>query len=226
MIIVLSLSGLLFFWAVFCCLGALTGVVKLCGTLQSKLFRSQEGIEPLFGGNLILTITVCTLCLAGVQVSLYNHAEPFAALGLSILWSLTVTAGLIDGKRHIIPNELVITGIILRLILWLGEFLYTGQCGAAMTSQILGGALGFGLLTAAALLSRGGLGMGDAKLMGIIGLMAGVLGAYSTLFAGLLVSLCVSVYGLVRKKWGRKTAIPFGPCLAAGYTLTLLLLSY
>ena len=75
-------------------------------------------------------------------------------------------------------------------------------------------------------ITKGALGFGDVKLFGIIGLISGGFCTYSTLLVSLLVSVVVSVIGLIRKKIGRKDAIPFGPCIAIGYLVVIFLASY
>jgi len=68
-----------------------------------------------------------------------------------------------------------------------------------------------------------GLGMGDVKLLGAMGVL---LGAYGTLFAVLVASIVgsiVALYLLARKRVNMKTKIPFGPFLALGTFVSLYL---
>ena len=81
------------------------------------------------------------------------------------------------------------------------------------------GALAYGgLFMLIALIAPRGLGMGDVKLTALIGLMMGALGLrYVAVAAGVAV-LLGGLGGLVAllAGRGRKSAIPFGPFLAAG----------
>ena len=67
--------------------------------------------------------------------------------------------------------------------------------------------------------SRGGMGDGDVRLSPLLGAYLGWLGlAYVPvgLFLGFLFGAIVGVAAMVIGRAGRKTAIPFGPFLAAG----------
>jgi leader peptidase (prepilin peptidase) / N-methyltransferase len=85
---------------------------------------------------------------------------------------------------------------------------------------VAGGLLGFLFLLLLAILSKGGIGGGDIKLMGVLGLMLGLQGIYLTLMIASVVGVLVGMVGLLTKKYNRKTAIPFGPYLAVGALVT------
>lgn len=71
-----------------------------------------------------------------------------------------------------------------------------------------------------------GLGLGDVKLLGLIGLLLGWFGwgvLMAGVFLGLLTGALVSVVLLVSRRAGWRTAIPFGPPLLAGAVLALAL---
>jgi leader peptidase (prepilin peptidase) / N-methyltransferase len=81
----------------------------------------------------------------------------------------------------------------------------------------LGGALlGFFFLFLVAVISKGSVGGGDIKLMGVLGLVLGFQGAYLALVVAAISGAVVGTIGLVMRKYTRKTAIPFGPYLALG----------
>jgi leader peptidase (prepilin peptidase) / N-methyltransferase len=85
---------------------------------------------------------------------------------------------------------------------------------------VTGSLLGFLFLMVLAILSKGGIGGGDIKLMGVLGLVLGFQGAYLTLMISSIVGVLVAIIGLITKKYNRKTAIPFGPYLAVGALVT------
>ncbi len=68
-----------------------------------------------------------------------------------------------------------------------------------------------------------GMGLGDVKLMAVIGAFLGWQGAFSSL---LLASIGGAFIGAIlawRSERGLKTALPFGVCLGVAALLTLLL---
>ncbi|HLB22136.1 MAG TPA: prepilin peptidase, partial [Solirubrobacteraceae bacterium] len=83
--------------------------------------------------------------------------------------------------------------------------------------RLIAAAAAGGFLLLAALAYPGGMGMGDVKLAGVMGLFLGRAVAPAILI-GLLVGVLVGVLVIARKGVGagRKTAVPFGPFLALG----------
>jgi leader peptidase (prepilin peptidase)/N-methyltransferase len=69
-----------------------------------------------------------------------------------------------------------------------------------------------------------GMGYGDVKLAGLLGLYLGWLGWGPVLvgtFTGFLLGGLVGVALLVTRRAGRRTAIPFGPFMLGGAMLAL-----
>jgi len=70
-----------------------------------------------------------------------------------------------------------------------------------------------------ALVKPGGMGFGDVKLAGVIGLFLGWIGVGSVvvgLFSAFLLGGLFSIGLLVLRKAGRKSGIPFGPWMLIG----------
>ncbi|GHS95244.1 prepilin peptidase [Synergistales bacterium] len=93
----------------------------------------------------------------------------------------------------------------------------------AVIDGLIGVAVGFGVFALIIIVSRGGMGWGDACLMGGAGALFGwkltLLAFYLGCFAG-----AVGVFYLLwrgRVKWGRGDAMPFVPYLAAGALLAM-----
>ena len=86
----------------------------------------------------------------------------------------------------------------------------------------IGGALLFVFFTVLATAHPAGMGFGDVKLAGLIGLVLGYLSWPALLlgcFAGFLLG---GVAGLALIRRGRDTVIPYGPFLIAGALLGIL----
>lgn len=66
------------------------------------------------------------------------------------------------------------------------------------------------------------MGLGDVKLMAIIGAFLGWQGAVGTLLMGSIGGAVVGVILAWRSQRGMKTALPFGVCLGAAALLILL----
>ena len=128
--------------------------------------------------------------------------------------ALFVPIFFIDLREGIIPDVIVFPGMALALGLALLE-------GRAIPA-LVGGGVGFGLLLAIYLLARGGMGLGDVKLVGLLGLINGwPLVLVALLLAFVSWGLLASVFLALRLK-GRKAPIPFGPFLVGGSFVALL----
>jgi len=144
-----------------------------------------------------------------------------AGFHIDLLWQLPLVAALlaaaaIDLEHRIIPNRLVIP-----MALWGGATALALRSGELAELAIAGGGA-FLFLLAAALVSPAGMGMGDVKLAGAMGLYLGA----SILPAMFIAFLAGSLVGIgviaVKGGAGRKTGVPFGPFLAVGGIVGLL----
>jgi leader peptidase (prepilin peptidase) / N-methyltransferase len=131
-------------------------------------------------------------------------------LGL-LLAALLVPITLIDFDHRIIPNKLTGLGAIVALVVILAL-----QRDFLLEALIAGAAAG-GFFFLAALLYPRGMGMGDVKLAGMLGLYLGRAVA-PAVFIALIAGVVVGAVIIARKGAveGRKTAVPFGPFLALG----------
>jgi leader peptidase (prepilin peptidase)/N-methyltransferase len=90
-----------------------------------------------------------------------------------------------------------------------------------LSGALIGLFTGGAIFYAIAVLSRGGMGGGDIKMMAMVGAFMGWKSTLLTTFAGSLLGSCVGIFLMVVKGKGRKTKIPFGPFLAAGTLISL-----
>ncbi len=142
--------------------------------------------------------------------------DTYLAVVMAVFMGLLMAMALTDLRSRLIPNAVAYPSLVV--------FPIALAAGAAMGSGIdlVGALLGFlafgGGLLALAVAVPGGMGMGDVKLAALIGLVLG-----SRSLAAVAVALGVAVltggiWGLASLAAGRsrKSAMPFGPFLAAG----------
>jgi leader peptidase (prepilin peptidase) / N-methyltransferase len=136
-------------------------------------------------------------------------------LGL-VFCAVLVVVTLTDLEQRIIPNRVVAAGAIACIaIAAIGD-------PSSLGDRLIAAAVGGGVMFVIALAYPRGLGMGDAKLVGMMGIYLG-----SALAPAVLVGLLAgSVVGVVMIARGgpeaRKHQIPFGPFLALGGVVGLL----
>lgn len=133
-----------------------------------------------------------------------------------ILYSLLIIIIFIDLEHQIIPNRLV--GLFFA---W--SFLWQIFLPELTWRNALGGtALGGGVLLVIALVSKGGMGGGDVKLMAAAGLYLGTSMTALALFTGFLAGALTGIILILLRLKTRKDYIPFGPFLALGIILASL----
>jgi leader peptidase (prepilin peptidase) / N-methyltransferase len=131
-------------------------------------------------------------------------------LGLMLVTAL-VPITLIDLDHRIIPNKITGPAAIAALVAIVAldrDFLVESVVAAVAAG-------GFFLI--AAMLYPRGMGMGDVKLAGVLGLYLGRAVA-PAVFIALIGGVVIGAAVIARKgaKEGRKTAVPFGPFLSLG----------
>jgi leader peptidase (prepilin peptidase)/N-methyltransferase len=124
---------------------------------------------------------------------------------------LLVPITLIDLEHHIIPNVLSAIGALAAFALVVA--FQTDD----LTEHIIAALAAGGFFLIAALVYPAGMGMGDVKLAGVMGLFLGRAVA-PAIFAALIAGTIVGAVVIARfgTKDGRKKGIPFGPWLAFG----------
>ena len=189
----------------------------------------------------------CRLCKEKISFK-YPFVEFFnAVLYVVVLWrfgsdfswplliyliflSSLLVITFIDIEHQIIPNRITLPGIPLALIFGAtilpDPFSRADSLGfiASITGVLLGGGLFYiiGLL-GSVVFKKDAMGGGDVKMMAMVGGFLGWKGVILTTFLGSLLGsiIGISLIMVKGKKWGSK--IPFGPYLASGAVLSLIL---
>ena len=174
----------------------------------------------------VFLVELVTGALFGMTAHLYRLT---ALTGVIVAYgSLLILMSGIDLEHMIIPDKLVIPGVVLAFAA--AHFGPVGDeraLGDTFVSAALGGALGMGMMLAiyiAAFLvyrSNVGFGFGDVKLGLLIGLITGfpeVLVWFAFVGGGL-----IAVFLLPLGLRGRREAIPYRPFLALGAIVTMMI---
>jgi len=164
-------------------------------------------------------------------------------LAFLVLTGILITITFIDIDYQIIPDPIMIFGLVTGIIFIVLRF--TPEMGAPLLDNIKSGFLGMlcgaGPLIIVNLLSlliikRAGIGGGDIKLMGVVGLFLGVKNILLALVLGIVIAGLFSVFVLRKRKKEENKAektkkesggmslheIPFGPYLAIGCFASML----
>jgi leader peptidase (prepilin peptidase)/N-methyltransferase len=134
-----------------------------------------------------------------------------------IITSLLITISFIDFRHYIIPDvlniTLLITVVIFRIVIWNGNIL----------DPVLGLVAGGGLFLLIHLLTKGrGMGLGDVKLIAVLGLYFGLAETMVTVVLSFIIGAVIMMVLLLTKIKKRKDQIPFGPYIALAAYFTML----
>jgi len=178
--------------------------------LRGRCRSCSEAISPRYPAVEAGTALLCAL------VVLAEGPEWRALLGIAFVL-LLVPIALIDLDTFTIPNKLTGPGALIAVALV--ALFAPGELPEHLIAAVAAG----GFLFVAWLVYPAGMGMGDVKLAGMMGLFLGR-GVGPAMFAGLLAgalvgSVIIARLGVAR---GRKTKVPFGPYLCFGGLVGLL----
>ncbi|WP_447974861.1 prepilin peptidase [Nitrospira sp. Kam-Ns4a] len=177
----------------------------------------------------------CRACRAPIPLR-YPIVEGLNGLGYAvILWwfgpgwpaviyaawcSALLVVAAIDLSHQIIPNVITLPGIVLGF-LCAATLLPVGAADSLL-GIVLGYGLPWGLARAyRALRGKEGMGLGDAKLLAMIGAFLGWQPVLLTIMVGALTGSVVGLTLIALRVLRRDQYIPFGPFLALGALIAL-----
>jgi leader peptidase (prepilin peptidase) / N-methyltransferase len=177
--------------------------------LRGRCRNCSARISPRYP---LIEASAALLCVGAV---ISHSSATGIALSISLVL-IVLPVAVIDLEHRIIPNKITAPGAVLAVVL--GSALDPG----GEPTRLIAGAAAAGFLLVAALAYPGGMGMGDVKLAGVIGLLLGK-SVIPAILIALLTGVVVGMIVMARKgvRDGRKTAVPFGPFLALGATVCI-----
>jgi leader peptidase (prepilin peptidase)/N-methyltransferase len=191
-----------------------------CRYCKGRISPRYMIVELLTAGLFVLMLHRSIALHQGLYYAALEVARTFIFVGLLIAISF------IDLEFTIIPNKLIYLGLPIGLLLAISEAII-GRDFVPLRSRVLGAIIGAAItiliaVVGSAVFRKEAMGMGDVKLMAMIGIYIGwwphIL--ITLIAASLFGSIAGIALILVRKK-KMGSAIPFGPFLAVGALLSL-----
>ena len=197
-----------------------------CANCKAKISPRYPIVEAITGVAFAVVAWVglsYPAVLGASTTSATASATESTALALIIVAflyfaAISIVLTLIDLDTHRLPNSIVlpsylVAGLLFTVAAWLtGDWSSLFIAGVGMAGMYL-----FYFLLRAA--RPGGMGGGDVKLAGVIGIYLGWLGWGALAVGAFAAFLYGGVFGialLLLRRAGRKTAIPFGPWMILG----------
>lgn len=185
--------------------------------------------QPISIQYLLMEILVGLMFIAVWFKVTYYHEYLTALIPYLIASSFVVTTFFIDLKHYIIPNETTYFTMIAGLIcaaflpeLWPANVWWRSLLQSAICLVVAYAFLAGFAFVGKKLLKQDALGGGDVKYVAAISALLGLKCAFFTLLIGSVLGTIVGCIIMARKKEGVKTVIAFGPYLAVGTYIWIL----
>jgi leader peptidase (prepilin peptidase)/N-methyltransferase len=181
---------------------------------------------------LVEAITGLLFLLISWRFILSPDSPEYAALILTAFWScIFLVVIFIDLEHQLILNKVTYPAAVIALILLAADSIFP-EAGIldnlnmipqpSILSGLIAGAIGFILFMLVFIINPRGLGMGDVKLVTLIGLATGFPLNMVALFIGIFIGGVAAVFLLISRKKGRKDVMPYGVFLGIGPIVALL----
>ena len=143
----------------------------------------------------------------------------------ALVWTAgaAVVLAQVDLAVHRLPDKVVFPSVAVVAAAWLVDAVVLGTWDALLRA-LLAGLVAFAGAVGAALVSPGGMGFGDVKLLGLLGVLLGWFG-WAVLGLGVVLGFVVGAVGtvvlLVLRRTGWRSEVALGPSLLLGAILAL-----
>jgi leader peptidase (prepilin peptidase)/N-methyltransferase len=152
--------------------------------------------------------------------------------GVTVFWScIFLLVIFIDLEHKLILNKVTYPAAVIALIILGADSIFPGADilgdlrlvpQPSILSGIIAGGIGFLFFMVVFLINPRGMGMGDIKLVTLIGFATGFPLAMAALFIGIILGGIAAVILLATSKKGRKDVMPYGVFLGIGPIVVLL----
>jgi leader peptidase (prepilin peptidase)/N-methyltransferase len=209
--------------------GWLLGAALLTGALlgpwlarvAARLATRDDAATPTRRSSIVLSVLTAGLLAGAVSLTGLRPAT------VALAWAAGagVVLATVDMASHRLPDRVTYPAYAVCAAALLVDAAVLGTWSALLRAGVAAAAA-FGIAAGAALISPEGLGFGDVKMLGLLGLLLGWAGwgvLLGGVFLGLLIGAAVSLVLLATRRAGWRTSLPFGPPLLLGAALALAL---
>ncbi|MCK9923272.1 A24 family peptidase [Frankia sp. AgPm24] len=199
------------------------GVAVRWGPWVVALFTSPRASESPRDPPRAWPLALVTAAVLGGVVTVL-HRQPSWVPAYAWLGVVGVWLAAIDLREHRLPDPLVLPSYpVVGLLLGLAALL--DDAPGRLLRAAVAGLVCFAVFLVLYRLAGGGLGRGDVKLVGLLGMALGWLGWRSVLvgmFAGIVLAGVVALGLLAARRVHRRDRLAYGPFLLAGTLLAVL----
>ncbi len=200
------------------------GLRGRCASCSAPISPRYPLVEAATG---IIFAGVAWYFAAPAVVAAAGGAAAAVIVAIAYLYfaAVSVVLALIDLDVRRLPNAIVLPSYVVTLVLFTIACLVGADWWALLRAALAGVAL-FTFYAILRVIRPDGMGGGDVKLAGLIGIQLGWLGWGSVIVGAFAAFVLGGVFGIalmLARRAGRRTAIPFGPWMLAGAWVGIIL---
>ena len=170
----------------------------------------------------LLSVKFCLDILIACMLLLFYQNTFLDSLNTMVLVNALFVITLYDLKYHIIPNRALIILLGIKVIVVLLTIFTVKEISVLyiLVDRLIAG-LAFLLIgVVCRFMNKNAIGMGDVKLLSVIGIVLGVNDSFHMVITGMVCIFFVSVIGLFLKKLTRDSELPLAPFIFAGLIIS------
>jgi leader peptidase (prepilin peptidase)/N-methyltransferase len=202
---------------------ALRGRCAQCGDAISPRYPIVELVTGVaFALIAWVGVGISTGSISGIGIAASTGAGGIAFWVVLVAFlyfaAISIVLTLIDLDTHRLPNSIVLPSYLVAGLLFTAAATFTNDWVALLRAGI-GMAILYAFYFVLRIIRPGGMGGGDVKLAGVVGIYLGWLGWGALVIGAFAAFVLGGLFGLALiavRRAGRKTAIPFGPWMLAG----------
>ena len=200
----------------------IVGIIGMLTVVSIYLIKRYKQSKQL-----ILYLVITTVLFIGQAIFMYivfEHNTLVHSMRLFALECGIAAVAYTDYRELIIPNEVILSLLVLRVILYVWELMVYQDQFLHLLKDSLTAFLLIGLfLIVIRFIAKDSVGFGDIKLMITMAIYQGFFGVFSSLFLSLLITSIIAIILLITKKKKKKDTVAFAPSVLAGLFLSITL---
>lgn len=175
------------------------------------------------GPSAVRTLLAAVLTGALFGLGAAHFGTDLVLAPFCVLFALLVVVAVTDLSYRLVPRWLIYAALVLIVPLLVATAGVDHQW-QHLSGSAIAGAVAFGFFFTIWWFIPQGMGFGDVRLAGVIGICVGYLSlvhAYLAFFGGFLIGMVFGLVMMAALASGRKTRIPFAPALSVGAVLAV-----
>lgn len=181
-----------------------------CRYCKAKISVQYPIVEGLNG---VMYVLIFAFICGGVpNIALLGYCAAFSAL---------LVTTVIDWRTMEIPDSMWITVLIGGILVYIDELIKEGFDWHCLSERVIGFFAASGVLFILAVITKGGMGGGDIKLMAACGFLLGWKVVLLSLVMGAAIGTLYLLFTAVKNKGKVQRKVPFAPHLSLAVTLCM-----